>query len=354
MVKKTLPRLLILLSGLAILLPAGPALAQGTPSNDDFGSATPITAVPFSDTADTTAATLEAGEPAPSCGGSPAGSIWYVFTPAASGSFSASGSAAFGTVVAAYTGTAVGNLTSVGCATSGFPGLLTMHLNAGTTYYFQVEGAFNQRGPLTFNVNVTPPPVASYFLEPTDPSVFDTVQFFDESSDPGNAGFASETWDFGDGTTGTGRTPTHEYAADGDYTAKLTLTTTDGRTATTSQVIHVSTHDVAITSFTVPTSASTGATRSITVGVSDKRYPETVQVQLLRGNTQGGFDVVGTMTLPVPVKPAKHTTLFAFSYTFTQSDATIGKVTFEAIATIQGARDALPADNMTIATTKVR
>ena len=58
--------------------------------------------------------------------------------------------------------------------------------------------------------------------------------------------------------------------------------------------------------------------------------------------------------LPVPVEPGKHTTQFTFSYTFTSGDAMIGKVTFEAIATIQGARDALPADNITIATTKVR
>ncbi len=117
--------------------------------------------------------------------------------------------------------------------------------------------------------------------------------------------------------------------------------------------MHVSTHDVAITKFTVPTSASAGQIRSITVGVSDKRYPETVQVQLLKGNSQGGFDQVGTLTQPVPVTTGKATTSFAFSYTFTPSDAAVGKVTFEAIATIQGARDALPTDNMTIASTTV-
>lgn len=31
----------------------------------------------------------------------------------------------------------------------------------------------------------------------------------------------------------------------------------------------------------------------------------------------------------------------------------VGKVTFEAVATIQGARDALPADNTALATTTV-
>jgi len=323
------------------------------PGNDNFSNATPIAALPFSDTVDTTGATLEPGEPTPPCFGPPAGSVWYVFTPATSGSVSASGDSAFANEIAAYTGASVGNLTPVGCSTSGFPGLLTIRVNAGTAYYFQVGGVFGQRGPLTFNLDVTPPPAAGFFFEPFDPSVFDTVQFFDQSSDPGRVGIDSEAWKFGDGTTGTGGSPTHQYAADGDYTTELTVTTTDGRTATASQVVHVSTHDVAITKFSVPTSASAGQTRSITVGVSDKRYAETVQVQLLKANSQGGFDQVGTLTQPVPVTTGKGTTPFTFSYIFTPRDAAVGKVTFEAVATIQGARDALPTDNMAIASTTV-
>jgi hypothetical protein len=329
--------------------------APPAPANDNFSSATQIAALPFSDTLDSTVSTLEPGEPTPSCPGSspPAGSVWYVFTPATSGSVSASADSSFSNEVAAYTGTSVSNLTPVGCSTSGFPGLMTIHVNAGTAYYFQVGGVFGQRGQLTFNLDVAPPPQASFGFQPSDPSVFDMVQFFDESSDPGRVGVQSEAWDFGDGTTGTGSTPTHRYAADGDYSAKLTVTTFDGRTASTSQVVNVRTHDVAITKFTVPTSASVGQTRSITVGVSDKRYPETVQVQLLKGNSQGGFDLVGTLTLSVPVQTGKSTTPFAFSYIFTTGDAAVGKVTFEAIATILGPRDALPTDNMAIASTTV-
>jgi hypothetical protein len=117
--------------------------------------------------------------------------------------------------------------------------------------------------------------------------------------------------------------------------------------------VHVSTHDVAVAKFTIPTSAGAGQTRSVTVGISDKRYPETVQVQLLKSNSAGGFDQVGTSTQSIPVQMGKATTPFVFSYTFTQDDAAVGKVTFEAIATIQGARDALPADNMAIAFTIV-
>jgi PKD repeat protein len=246
-------------------------------------------------------------------------------------------------------------LTPVGCTSGGFFTVLNFQATAGVTYYIQAFGSWDNAPdfPLSLQLDVTPPPVASFFFEPFDPSVFDTVQFFDQSSDPAQVGIQSEAWNFGDGTTGTGSSPAHQYAADGDYTTKLTVTTTDGRTASTSQVVHVRTHDVAITKFTVPTSASAGQTRSITVGISDKRYPETVQVQLLKSNGQGGFDQVGTLTQQVPVTTGNRTTPFAFSYTFTSSDAAVGKATFEAIATIQGARDALPADNTAIASTTV-
>ena len=41
-------------------------------------------------------------------------------------------------------------------------------------------------------------------------------------------------------------------------------------------------------------------------------------------------------------------TPYRFSYTFTADDAAIGKVTFKALATIPGARDALTGDNEVI------
>jgi PKD repeat protein len=225
---------------------------------------------------------------------------------------------------------------------------LTFHADADTTYYVQLGGIFGSRGTLSFTLDITPPPVASYYYNVGDPSIFDTVQFGDQSYDPGGIGIVSEAWSFGDGTTGSGAFPTHHYVADGDYTVKLTVTTTDGRAGSTSRVVHVQTHDVTIAKLTVPQSASVGQTRSISVGLTDNRYPETVQVQLLR-STAGGWTNVGTLIQSIPVRGATRTTSFAFTYTFTRDDASVGKVSFRAIATIQGARDALPGDNDVIA-----
>ncbi len=321
------------------------------PPNDLFVNATAIAVLPFTDAVDLTGATVDVGEPTPSCAiffGPVSRTAWYTFTPVQTGSISASIiTAGFPNVVAAYTGNALTTLSEVGCGLSG-GGKATFRAEANRTYYFLVGGLSGSGGPLEFRLEVTPPPVANFGFFPFDPSVFEVVQFFDQSFDPGGVGFASLEWTFGDGTSGTGSFATHQYAADGDYTVQHTVTTFDGRTASTSQTVHVRTHDVAITRFAVPVAASAGQTRHIVVGVSSNRYPETVAVQLFK-SVPGGFQLVGTLTQSVLVRPSKRTTDFDFSYTFTDDDARIGKVTFKAVASIVGARDALSADNEAIA-----
>jgi len=130
--------------------------------------------------------------------------------------------------------------------------------------------------------------------------------------------------------------------------SSLTVTTPDGRSGSTSQSIVVRTHDVAITKLSAPNAASSGQTRQIAVGLNSRRYPETVEVQLLK-SVPGGYQLVGSLTQSVPVRASNRTTDFNFSYTFTGADTQLGKVTFKAVANVLGARDALPADNEAIA-----
>jgi hypothetical protein len=226
--------------------------------------------------------------------------------------------------------------------------LPTLTLNANAGLFDSPEPP-----PLRFYLQPTPPPYADFGFSPSDPSVFEDVQFYNWSYDEAGVGFESQTWDFGDGTSDTGCCPSHRYAADGDYTVQLTVETWDGRQASTSRTVSVRTHDVAITQFSVPQAAKAGQTRTIVVRVSNKRYPEHVQVELYK-SVSGGFDHVGSLTQSVPVRPGGRTTDLKFSYTFTPDDAAIGKVTFRAMANIVNARDALPADNEAIsAPTKV-
>jgi hypothetical protein len=54
---------------------------------------------------------------------------------------------------------------------------------------------------------------------------------------------------------------------------------------------------------------------------------------------------IGEQTGSVPVRAGNRTTDFTFSYTFTSADALVGSVTFQATVELQGAREAIPADN---------
>jgi PKD repeat protein len=255
------------------------------------------------------------------------------------------GFAPYYTTLAVYTGAALDSLSLVGCRDMWTP--LTFSAEAGTTYYFQVAISFGGTGSLQFRLEEAAPPQASFGYFPGAPSSLDTVQFFDFSYDPAGLGIQTQSWDFGDGATATGCCPTHRYTADGDYVIQLTVTTFDGRTATTTQAVQVRTHDVAITKFQVPNSAKAGQTRQIVVGLRNYNQPETVRIELYR-STPAGFQIIGYLDQFVPVRSGNRTTDFQFSYTFTAGDAAMGKVNFRAVAIIQGAVDSLPTDNEAI------
>ncbi|HEY6835848.1 MAG TPA: PKD domain-containing protein [Gaiellaceae bacterium] len=197
--------------------------------------------------------------------------------------------------------------------------------------------------------------MVGFYYTPGDPSIFDTVQFYDQSFDPAGVGIASETWSFGDGATAAGSCPTHRYAADGTYTLTLTVTMTDGRTASTSRDVFVRTHDVAVARMAVPETARVGETATIAIGLANGRYPETVQVRLLKSLPGGDWRQVGALTRPVPVRRGGGTTDFDFEYAFAPEDAEAGEVRFRALATILGARDAMRSGNSFISpATRVR
>jgi len=323
------------------------------PPNDDFDSATVITGLPFEEAVNTELATVEEGEPMPPCAYEAAGrTVWYSFTPDRSVSLSAyTWDAWFSYAVAAYSGDSLAALTYIGSRC--WWGPLTFRAEAGTTYYLQVRGVWNEGGPLRFHLETTPPPQADFGFYPGDPSVFEDVRFYDNSWDPGEMGIEAQAWDLGDGTSATGCCPVHRYAAAGDYTVQLTVTTVDGRTASVPKTVPVRTHDVAAVKFSAPQAAKAGQTRPIMVGIRNKVYPEWVQVELYR-SVPSGFDHVGGLRQYVPVRSGGRTTDFKFSYTFTPEDASLGKVTFKAVAYIIDTRDALPADNEAISSpTKV-
>jgi len=111
----------------------------------------------------------------------------------------------------------------------------------------------------------------------------------------------------------------------------------------------VRTHDVTILSLVAPAKGQVSKQGVITVGIGNTRYPDMVQVDLYKV-TQQGDQLVGTSTQSVAVMKLKKAVPFSFNYVFTSGDLALGKVPFKAVATIQGARDALGSDNVATST----
>ena len=315
------------------------------PPNDAFADAHALGSLGASEVVNMIASTVESGEPTPAGIGSFQGTAWWSFVAPESGSMLINQLGCCGNPnVGVYTGNSLGSLTEVP-ATRAY-GRTIFTATAGQTYRFQLghNGLYGD-GRLGISIDRAPAPSAGYFMSPGDPTSYDTISFYGSGYDPAAMPIDSWTWDFGDGGSTTGQSVNHRYFTDGTYPVTITITTIDGRTASSTTNVVVKTHDVAITKLVVPQSAQAGKTKTITVEVRAARYDENVTIQLWR-SIPGGYEPVGNSMQLVSAR--KQGTVFTFSYTFRPEDKAVGKVTFKAVATING-RDALPADNEVVA-----
>jgi PKD repeat protein len=98
-------------------------------------------------------------------------------------------------------------------------------------------GGAVSRAAFTLRVHdANEPPEAHPSADPSYPGTDQTVQFFDNSIDT-DGDLASYAWTFGDGTSATGKEPTHVYSSPGDY--RVTETVTDSDTTVASQIVTV-------------------------------------------------------------------------------------------------------------------
>ena len=76
---------------------------------------------------------------------------------------------------------------------------------------------------------ITGSPIANFTYLPATPTAFSNVRF-DGSTSTGGLGavVTNWVWDFGDNTSGTGVTATHQYSVPGNYVVRLTVTDSNG------------------------------------------------------------------------------------------------------------------------------
>ena len=121
----------------------------------------------------------------------------------------------------------------------------TFSTNADGDITLQVTDEDGETGTATYTISVNGAPVADFSQDKVLINPGGTVSFTANATDP-DSDTLNYSWNFGDGNTGTGVSPTHAYANTGDYTVVLTVS--DGRlntVVTKINLIHVNAAPIA-------------------------------------------------------------------------------------------------------------
>jgi Ca2+-binding RTX toxin-like protein len=159
---RTLEISVLLCSLTLFLLPGTAGAGLGAPANDLFADATAVTEpLPFTDSVDTSSATLEDGEPAledVNCGFGVDKTVWYSYVPSADVIVSANTFGSdFDTVLGVWEGTDLGSLDLVGCVddTRDLQSSVVFLAEMGVEYRIQIGGYAGDSGSLEFKVRET-------------------------------------------------------------------------------------------------------------------------------------------------------------------------------------------------------
>jgi hypothetical protein len=170
--------------------------------NDDFDQATPVGALPFTDSIDTSGATAAPDDP--NCFGDSA-TVWYRFTAPANGTYEANTfDSNYDTTLSVYAGSR-GALTQIACnddAGGDLQSEVQFAASGGTTYYLMVSG-YDHTGGGSLVLHVDPPaapPANDDFDQATDLGSLPAATSGNSSSatsapdDPSCFGNAASVW----------------------------------------------------------------------------------------------------------------------------------------------------------------
>jgi subtilisin family serine protease len=150
-------------------------------------------------------------------------------------------------------------------------------------------------------ISVATPPVAKFTSSCT------TLTCSVDASGSTAQSSATYGWTFGDGSSGSGKTASHPYAAPGTYTVKLTVTDANGTSSTTKVVTAAAANQPPVARFTVtcPTLACTfdASTSSDDIGVVSYNWTwgDGRSETHVGAITRNGYAVAGTYSVTLKV-----------------------------------------------------
>ncbi|MDX6607482.1 MAG: hypothetical protein QOD14_2022 [Solirubrobacterales bacterium] len=154
-----------------------------------------------------------------------------------------------------------------GTSLGGSSGFLYNQLINADHYYLQREwgngaGGCEQRNALPTAAFSAPAPTAGV-----------SASFSGAGSADSDGGISGYAWNFGDGGTGSGVTPSHAYATSGTRTVNLTVTDVNGFTASTGHMVSVAARTTSTSAACNPSSVPVGTGTACTATVTDTSPP---------------------------------------------------------------------------------
>lgn len=129
-------------------------------------------------------------------------------------------------------------------------------------------------------------PVASFTVSKSAGCYPLTVSFNATGSQDPDGNISQYSWNFGDGSTGSGATVNHTYTTIGSFSVVLTITDNDGATNTASSVITISSLDGYWTGLVTLTVAKTGTSYNVQVGLAQLESDPTILIGVMQWQGQ--------------------------------------------------------------------
>lgn len=124
---------------------------------------------------------------------------------------------------------------------------------------YSKDGSTDTKTITVYRGNISP--VADFSFSPSGGRAPKLVSFDASASTDADGTITSYSWNFGDGTTGTGAQVNHTFQTQGSYNVQLTITDNTSLTSTiTKSILILEPNEPPVASFTAPTTGKTGST----------------------------------------------------------------------------------------------